>query len=143
MRTWVGHNDISRRDPVRDGHRTYKGFCGKLNNGNMTTDQRPILFYGYPAKLIADWCGVDIKTAERWKRGTQRPKRGHIRLFTMMRDRRILPEGWLYDAKRGELVYLAGNESWPLDTIRSLTYRIQELRAQLAASEARLADFVS
>lgn len=56
-------------------------------------------FYGYPAHLVAEWCAVDIKTAQRWKRGTQRPSPGHLKLFKLYADMRVMdpilwPDGW-------------------------------------------------
>lgn len=52
-------------------------------------------FYGTPAAMIAAWCAVDIKTAQRWKRGTQRPTKSHLKLFQLYRERRVLdPELW-------------------------------------------------
>lgn len=58
-------------------------------------------FYGIPARTISEWCAVDIKTAQRWKRGTQRPSPGHLKLFKLYRDRAVLDPaiwpGWTVD----------------------------------------------
>jgi hypothetical protein len=55
-------------------------------------------FYGYPVEQIAEWCGVSIATAHSWKYGTAHPKRSALRLFTFMRDGRLLGnphwDGW-------------------------------------------------
>jgi hypothetical protein len=56
-------------------------------------------FYGFPSWLIADWCCVTKRTARRWKDGTLRPSPGHLRLFRLYADGRVMshshwPEGW-------------------------------------------------
>ena len=51
-------------------------------------------FYGFPSYLIADWCCVTKRTARRWKDGTLRPSPGHLRLFRLHADRRILTKEW-------------------------------------------------
>jgi hypothetical protein len=58
------------------------------------SSSRPLtVFYGYPAELIAQWCGVSIATARRWKRGGAAP-RPALRLFTLYREQRVLDEYW-------------------------------------------------
>ena len=56
-------------------------------------------FYGFPSFLIADWCCVTKRTARRWKDGTLRPSPGHLRLFKLHADRRVLShqdwDGWV------------------------------------------------
>jgi hypothetical protein len=52
------------------------------------------VFYGYPADLIARWCGVSVATAAQWKRGARKPSRQALRLFTLHRDGRVLGEEW-------------------------------------------------
>ena len=55
---------------------------------------RPLsIFYGYPPKLIARWCGVSVATARRWKRSGG-ASRTALRLFTAHRDQRVLDEHW-------------------------------------------------
>jgi hypothetical protein len=51
-------------------------------------------FYGFPTWLIAQWCCVTKRTAKRWKAGTLRPSPGHLRLFRLHADRRILGDAW-------------------------------------------------
>lgn len=51
-------------------------------------------FYGFPAQVVADWCGVSVRTAERWKDGRSRPSRSALRLFTLHAERRVLGKEW-------------------------------------------------
>lgn len=51
-------------------------------------------FYGFPAEVIADWCGVSVRTAARWKDGRNRPSPSALKLFELHRDRRILGKEW-------------------------------------------------
>jgi len=52
------------------------------------------VFFGYSAELIADWCGVSVRTALRWKHGQSRPPPPALKLFELHRDRRILGPEW-------------------------------------------------
>lgn len=52
------------------------------------------VFHGYPAELIAQWCGVDRATATLWKQNKRRASRQALRLFTLHRDGRILGDAW-------------------------------------------------
>jgi hypothetical protein len=56
-------------------------------------------FYGYPAELVAEICGVSLKTAARWKSGEVTLSRPALRLFDLHRRRKVLAspswEGWL------------------------------------------------
>lgn len=57
--------------------------------------QKPLsMFYGYPAELIARWCGVTVATASAWKAGTAKPSRPALRLFTLYREERVLGPEW-------------------------------------------------
>jgi hypothetical protein len=70
------------------------------------------VFYGYPAELVAQWCGVTVRTAERWKRGERRPSTSAVELFELYRARRVLGSewnGWL--VKDALLVDPEGNET--------------------------------
>lgn len=57
------------------------------------------VFYGYPAELVAEICGVSVETAVRWKSGKATPSRPTLRLFDLHRRRKVLAspcwEGWL------------------------------------------------
>lgn len=69
-------------------------------------------FYGYPAELVAEWCGVSVRTAQRWKDGRSRPPRLALRLFTLHAERRVLGkewDGWLIN--RETLVDPEGNST--------------------------------
>lgn len=55
-------------------------------------------FYGFPAELVAEWCGVSVRTAKSWKEGRTQPPRPALRLFTLHAERKVLGkewEGWL------------------------------------------------
>lgn len=51
-------------------------------------------FYGYPAEVVAEWCGVSVRTAKSWKEGRTRPPRPALRLFTLHAERRVLGKEW-------------------------------------------------
>jgi hypothetical protein len=51
-------------------------------------------FYGYPADLIASWCGVSEAVAADWKEGVRRPSKQARLLFDLYRERRVLGAGW-------------------------------------------------
>lgn len=52
------------------------------------------IFYGYPAKLIAEWCRVSPATASLWKQNKRKPSLQALRLFTLHRDESLLGEPW-------------------------------------------------
>jgi hypothetical protein len=52
------------------------------------------IFHGYPAELIAAWCGVTVDTAKLYKSGARKASRAVLRLFVLHRDRRVLGAGW-------------------------------------------------
>jgi hypothetical protein len=51
-------------------------------------------FYGYPAEVIAEWCGVSVGTAEHYKAGRRRPPTPVLRLFRQYRDQKVLGSEW-------------------------------------------------
>ena len=51
-------------------------------------------FYGYPAKEIAEWCGVSVGTAEHYKAGRRKPPTPVLRLFRLFRDSQVLGREW-------------------------------------------------
>jgi hypothetical protein len=51
-------------------------------------------FYGYPAEVIAEWCGVSVGTAEHYKVGRRKPPTPVLRLFRLYRDGKVLGSGW-------------------------------------------------
>jgi hypothetical protein len=42
-----------------------------------------LLFYSYPPRVIADWCGVTLHHAYRLKDGTSAPSRSVLKLFEL------------------------------------------------------------
>lgn len=51
-------------------------------------------FYGYPAELIAEWCGVSVGTAQHYKAGRRKPPTPVLRLFRLYRDGKVLGPEW-------------------------------------------------
>ena len=51
-------------------------------------------FYGFPAELIAEWCGVSVGTAEHYKAGRRKPPTPVLRLFRLYRDGKVLEKDW-------------------------------------------------
>ena len=51
-------------------------------------------FYGYPAELIAEWCGVSVGTAEHYKASRRKPPTPVLRLFRLFRDGKVLGQEW-------------------------------------------------
>ena len=51
-------------------------------------------FYGYPAEVIAEWCGVSVGTAEHYKAGRRKPPTPTLRLFRLYRDGKVLGKEW-------------------------------------------------
>ena len=90
------------------------------------------VFHGYPAWVIAQWCGVSLSTARAYKSGKRRPPRPVLRLWSLYRDRRVLGsewEGWLIQANT--LVDPDGNVT-TLNQLRAYCFVMQ-----LAAAQAR------
>lgn len=52
------------------------------------------VFYGYPAEVVARWCGVSVSTAAAWKANKRKPSRQALRIFTLHRDGRVLGDAW-------------------------------------------------
>jgi hypothetical protein len=57
------------------------------------------IFYGYPAALVARWCGVSPATASLWKQNKRKPSRQALRLFALHRDELMLGEAWRGDRR--------------------------------------------
>jgi hypothetical protein len=52
------------------------------------------VFYGYPAPLVARWCGVSPATVTLWKQNKRKPSRQALRLFALHRDEVVLSAPW-------------------------------------------------
>lgn len=52
------------------------------------------VFYGFPAELVAEWCGVHVRTAQRWKDGRSQPSLSALKLFRLHSERRVLGKEW-------------------------------------------------
>jgi len=95
---------------VRPG--PYKPAPVRRGKGRPRKYPTPAVFYGYPAELIAQWCGVAMSTAHAYKNGRRKPGASVVRLFELHRDRRVLPpewKGWL--VKPDAIVDPEGNET--------------------------------
>lgn len=107
---------VSREAIRRSAYRGYGiGLAHRVNPRGVLVSRSNIVFgpfYGYPAELIADWCGVSVRTAARWKSGISQPSPSAIKLFELHRDRRVLGkewEGWLVN--QATLVDPEGNST--------------------------------
>lgn len=70
------------------------------------------VFYGYSAKVIAEWCGVSIETAKHWKRGGRHPSLSAAKLFALYRNGKVLGAEWNeWQIKDGLLVDPEGNQT--------------------------------
>jgi hypothetical protein len=68
------------------------------------------IFHGYPASLIAEWCGVSLGTAKLYKSGQRKASRAVLRLFTLHRDGRVLGSAWKgWSASKDAIVDPDGN----------------------------------
>lgn len=95
---------------------------------------RPLsIFYGYPPKLIARWCGVSVATARRWKRSGRAPHAA-LRLFRAYRDQRVLDEHWVgWTVHQGVLTDPEGNVTTQ-GQLRAYSL-VMQLAADLAARD--------
>lgn len=60
----------------------------------MTNPARFNIFYGIPAKVVAEWCEVHPNTAYQYKRNERTPSAQARRLFLLHRDGRVLNDTW-------------------------------------------------
>lgn len=60
----------------------------------MSAPTRLNIFYGTPAKVVAEWCKVHPNTAHQYKRGVRVPSSQARRLFLLHRDGRVLNDSW-------------------------------------------------
>jgi hypothetical protein len=73
-------------------------------------------FYGYPAEVIAEWCGVSVGTAEHYKAGRRKPPTPVLRLFRLYRDGKVLDDVWKdYRVAKGRLFGPDGKPVSPSD----------------------------
>jgi len=60
----------------------------------MPEPTRFTIFYGTPARVVADWCRVHINAAYQYKRGERVPNPQARRLFLLHREGRVLGDAW-------------------------------------------------
>jgi hypothetical protein len=91
-------------------------------------------FYGYPPKLIAEWCGVSVQTARAYKNGSKRPSRTVLKIFRLYKEGRVLGEAWEgWVVKNGVIFDPDGNGT---TSQQLLAYWIvMQYAAELARSE--------
>lgn len=90
------------------------------------------IFHGYPAELVAEWCGISIASARLYKSGRRKPSKAVAKLFLLHRDRRVLGPQWRdWVIKADSIVDPDGNEtsrsllhnySWIVQFARRLAY---------------------
>jgi hypothetical protein len=51
-------------------------------------------FYGFSAEVVAEWCGVSVGTAEHYKAGRRKPPTPVLRLFSLLKDGKVLGQEW-------------------------------------------------
>jgi hypothetical protein len=95
---------------------------------------RPLsIFYGYPPELIAQWCGVSVATARRWKRAGG-ASRTALRLFALYRDGKVLDGHWPgWTAHNGVLTDPEGNST--SQTQLRAYWLVMQLAADLASRD--------
>jgi hypothetical protein len=99
-----------------------------------------LLFDGYPAWLIAEWCCVSQQTAYHWKSGVRIPGKTALRLFMLHKSGRVLTDEWDgWGVHRGKLCDPSGNEL-EQDQIRAYSFVYQ--LAQEYGKQNRRADEV-
>ena len=75
-------------------------------------------FYGFPAEVIAEWCGVSVGTAEHYKAGRRKPPTTVLRLFRLYRDGKVLDDDWReYKIVKGKLFGPDGRSVRPSDIV--------------------------
>ena len=75
-------------------------------------------FYGFPAELIAEWCGVSVGTAQHYKSGRRKPPTPVLRLFRLYRDGKVLGKDWDgYKVVNGEMISPDGRKTHPSDIV--------------------------
>jgi hypothetical protein len=85
-----------------------------------------MIFYGFPVVVIASVLGVSRKTARRYKAGHRVP-RPALRLWALHVERRVLPDGWVYNDRTLELV-APNTEAVPLRLVAIYPLVIQLAR---------------
>jgi hypothetical protein len=69
----------------------------------------PIIFYGYSAQQVAEWCSVSLATAKAYKDGIRKPSRQALKLFTLYRQELVLGPEWRgFTVRKGTIVDPAG-----------------------------------
>lgn len=85
---------LSRALHARQG--TRRAASRGIHGGALVSRSNVVFgpFYGYPSELVAEWCGVSVRTATRWKTGQSRPPPSALKLFLLHRERRVLGKEW-------------------------------------------------
>lgn len=83
---------------------------------------------GYSPDLIADWCGVDYKSALQFKSGQRSPGAQALRLFLLNRDGRILGAEWEGFSIRGGTMWDPYGKPLTAGQLRAYEIALQMLR---------------
>jgi len=62
------------------------------------------IFHGYPAELVAEWCGITVRSARAYKSGARKPPKPVVKLFLLHRDERVLTGKWRDWVVRGDTI---------------------------------------
>ena len=78
-----------------------------------------------------EWCDVSKVTACAWKKGTRKPSRRSVKLFSLYAQGKVITrefDGWKFNSRTGALVFPEGNEFTP-GMIRTLPLLHQQVAA--------------
>jgi hypothetical protein len=89
------------------------------------------IFYSYPAKVVAAWCGVSPATAALWKQNKRKPSLQALRLFTLHRDESLLGDQWRGWKVRGATIVDPDGNATTQAQLRAY-WLIMQLAAELS-----------
>jgi len=89
-----------------------------------------------------EWCGVSKATAAAWKKGTRKPSRRAVRLFSLFAQQKVLPdefEGWKFN-RAGDLVTPEGSAltQGMIRAIPLLYQQISALKCELREAKGKI-----
>lgn len=102
---------------------------GAAVSGKSFRAAKPVnlVFYGVPAFVIAEVCGVAMSTARSYKNGNRRPARSVVRLMQLWKDGRILGPEWKQWTVRGSDLISPEGVVLSQGTVRAYTTCMQLL----------------
>lgn len=127
---WAAEEQLDGESQTLNGTDTSPQLCaGVAVSGKSSRAAKPInlVFYGVPAFVIAEVCGVAQSTARSYKNGTRRPARSVVRLMQLWRDGRILGPEWKHWTVRKELIISPEGEEMSQGRLRAYSTCMQLL----------------